>query len=143
MLESLVALAAFIPVVIGMGGNIGTQSSTIVVRGLATGRIELANTFKVIFKEVRVGLILGIFYVFVSRQVGRLPLWTIIARPALSGVALGVYVSVLRWIPLLVLVPSAAVVYVVVLYGLGGIPPDEIAKLKQMVPVRWLSWVEK
>ena len=39
LLESTIALAAFIPVIMGMGGNIGTQSSTIIVRGLATGRV--------------------------------------------------------------------------------------------------------
>lgn len=55
-------LAAFIPVIMGMGGNIGTQSSTIVVRGLATGRIDIRDFWSVIFKEVAVALILGLFY---------------------------------------------------------------------------------
>lgn len=62
MLESIIALAAFIPVIIGMGGNIGTQSSTIIVRGMATGRIELGNELKIVLKELRVGLILGSLY---------------------------------------------------------------------------------
>ena len=62
MLESIIVLAAFIPVIIGMGGNIGTQSSTIVVRGMATGRIEIGNEFKVLLKELKVGLILGVLY---------------------------------------------------------------------------------
>jgi magnesium transporter len=62
MLESIIALAAFIPVIIGMGGNIGTQSSTIVVRGLATGRVHLGNDLKLILKELSVGLILGTLY---------------------------------------------------------------------------------
>ena len=62
MLESMIALAAFIPIIIGMGGNIGTQSSTIIVRGMATGRIEIGNGFKVLLKELRVGLILGVLY---------------------------------------------------------------------------------
>jgi magnesium transporter len=62
MLESIIALAAFIPVIIGMGGNIGTQSSTIIVRGMATGRIELGNELKILLKELRVGLILGSLY---------------------------------------------------------------------------------
>ncbi len=64
MLENIIALAAFIPVIIGMGGNIGTQSSTIVVRGIATGRIEIGNELKILFKELRVGLLLGILYGF-------------------------------------------------------------------------------
>jgi magnesium transporter len=46
----------------GMGGNIGTQSSTIVVRGIATGRINMNELTKVVFKEMRVGVILGVFY---------------------------------------------------------------------------------
>ena len=62
MLESIVALAAFIPVIIGMGGNIGTQSSTIIVRGMATGRIEVGSELLVLVKELKVGLILGILY---------------------------------------------------------------------------------
>ena len=62
MLENIIALAAFIPVIIGMGGNIGTQSSTIIVRGMATGRIEIGNELIILVKELKVGLILGILY---------------------------------------------------------------------------------
>ena len=62
MLENIIALAAFIPVIIGMGGNIGTQSSTIIVRGMATGRIEIGNELMILVKELKVGLILGILY---------------------------------------------------------------------------------
>jgi magnesium transporter len=52
-------LACFIPVVLGMGGNIGTQAATIMVRGLATGRISLRQVGGVIFKEIRIALLLG------------------------------------------------------------------------------------
>lgn len=55
-------LAAFIPVIMGMGGNIGTQSSTIVVRGLATGRLNIADLWKVVAKEFSIGFILGVIY---------------------------------------------------------------------------------
>lgn len=55
-------LAAFIPVIMGMGGNIGTQSSTIVVRGLATGRINVREFWHVVSKEFAIGMILGVFY---------------------------------------------------------------------------------
>jgi magnesium transporter len=61
-LQKVIALAAFIPVVIGMGGNIATQSSTIIIRGIATGRVNMQELSKVIFKEMRVGLILGAVY---------------------------------------------------------------------------------
>ncbi|MBT8374654.1 MAG: magnesium transporter [Deltaproteobacteria bacterium] len=55
-------IAAFIPVIMGMGGNIGTQSSTIVVRGLATGRINIRDIWLVVLKELTVGCILGLVY---------------------------------------------------------------------------------
>jgi magnesium transporter len=61
-LAQVLALASFIPIVMGMGGNIATQSSTIVVRGIATGRINMEGLHHIIFKEMRVGLILGIVY---------------------------------------------------------------------------------
>ena len=55
-------LAAFIPVIMGMGGNIGTQSSTIVVRGLATGRLSVRDIWPVVLKELSIGVILGLVY---------------------------------------------------------------------------------
>jgi magnesium transporter len=61
-LRQLTYLAAFIPVIMGMGGNIGTQSSTIVVRGLATGRLHIREIWTVVFKELLIGLILGLVY---------------------------------------------------------------------------------
>jgi len=61
-LTQVLALASFIPIIMGMGGNIATQSSTIVVRGIATGRINMEEFRKIIFKEMRVGIILGILY---------------------------------------------------------------------------------
>jgi len=61
-LSQITYLAAFIPVIMGMGGNIGTQSSTIVVRGLATGRLHIRDIWPVVGKELTVGLILGLVY---------------------------------------------------------------------------------
>jgi len=61
-LAKVLALASFIPIVIGMGGNIATQSSTIIVRGMATGRVNMNELLKVVFKELRVGLLLGFVY---------------------------------------------------------------------------------
>ena len=62
MLENIIALAAFIPVILGMGGNIATQSSTIIVRGMATGRVNIGGEIKLILKEMKVGIILGSLY---------------------------------------------------------------------------------
>jgi magnesium transporter len=55
-------LTGFIPVIIGMGGNLGTQSSTIVVRGLATGKIQHSQLWRLLWKEARVALALGGVY---------------------------------------------------------------------------------
>lgn len=65
-------LAAFIPVIMGMGGNIGTQSSTIVVRGLATGRINPREFWSIISKEGVIGLILGLIYAVLIGLVAQL-----------------------------------------------------------------------
>jgi magnesium transporter len=62
ILSKVLALSAFLPVIMGMAGNVGVQSATVAVRGLATGSLELRHIGKVVFKELRVGLLLGIFY---------------------------------------------------------------------------------
>ncbi|MCF8110641.1 MAG: magnesium transporter [Desulfobacteraceae bacterium] len=61
-LREISYLAAFIPVIMGMGGNVGIQSSTIVVRGLATGRIHIHDLWFVVGKELAVGVLLGVIY---------------------------------------------------------------------------------
>lgn len=61
-LSEFVILTSFIPIIAGMGGNIGTQSSTIITRGLLTGRVNPNTTWRIVFKELRVGLILGLLY---------------------------------------------------------------------------------
>lgn len=53
------ALALFIPLIGGTGGNVGTQSSAIVVQGLANGSMDMRNSAKQLFKELGVGLING------------------------------------------------------------------------------------
>ena len=65
ILETIVVLAVFIPVVMGMGGNVGTQSSTIFVRGLATGAIEKTEVWSYLLREIRIGLVMGIFCGFI------------------------------------------------------------------------------
>jgi magnesium transporter len=62
LLGRVTLLACFIPVILGMGGNIGTQAATIMVRGLATGRISLLRAGGVILKEIRIALLLGLIY---------------------------------------------------------------------------------
>ncbi len=59
-LQLFPALIAFIPMIMGTGGNSGGQSSTTVIRGLSLGEIEFKDIFKVIFKELRVALMCGL-----------------------------------------------------------------------------------
>lgn len=56
------SLATFIPIVLGMGGNVGTQTATIMVRGLATGRVEYGLGVRYFVREMGVGAMLGVFY---------------------------------------------------------------------------------
>jgi magnesium transporter len=53
-------LASFMPLIMAMGGNVGNQSSTILIRGLALGKIDKKHLGKVMLKEVRVGMVMGI-----------------------------------------------------------------------------------
>ena len=54
-------LTLFIPVITQTGGNSGTQSSTLMIRGLATGELHFRDIGKVILKEILVGLLIGVF----------------------------------------------------------------------------------
>jgi magnesium transporter len=61
-LSHMVILAAFFPVILGMGGNVATQSLAVAVRGLATGSIAAGDVLSAILKEGRIGLSLGAIY---------------------------------------------------------------------------------
>lgn len=69
-IEAVVSLATFMPIVTGMGGNAGTQTLTIIVRGLALGELNFKNMKKVFFKEVGVGLLTGIVIGFIIGVLG-------------------------------------------------------------------------
>ncbi len=56
------ALAVFMPVIAGQGGNAGTQSVTIVVRGIALGEVELRDARRILSKEIALGIIRGILF---------------------------------------------------------------------------------
>ncbi|MGC5260709.1 magnesium transporter [Streptomyces cyaneofuscatus] len=58
-LEQVAALALFIPMLIGAGGNAGAQAATACVRALAVGEVRSSDLLKVIWRECRVGLVLG------------------------------------------------------------------------------------
>ena len=59
-ISQVVTLATFMPIVAGMGGNAGTQSLTIVVRGIALGELDKDNGMRIFIKELLVGLTTGI-----------------------------------------------------------------------------------
>ena len=53
-------LVAFIPMLMDTGGNCGSQSSTLIIRGLALDEIHFSDIFRVMFKEFRISLVVGI-----------------------------------------------------------------------------------
>lgn len=59
-IQEVVAVVTFIPVIAAMGGNVGLQSSTLIIRGLATGRIELSDVRRVFKREVLIGFLIGL-----------------------------------------------------------------------------------
>jgi magnesium transporter len=98
-LSKFTYLAAFIPVIMGMGGNIGTQSSTIVVRGLATGRIHIRDIWSVVLKELTIGVILGLVYGLLIGSVAQF-------RYSMEALALAVSLAVICSMSIAALVGS-------------------------------------
>ena len=82
-LEQQVALALFIPLLTGIGGNTGSQAATTVTRALAMDEVQLKDVARVAFKEVRTGLLLGIVLAAIAFTVASLvyglPIGTVIA----------------------------------------------------------------
>ena len=66
VLQSIVVLTAFIPMLMDTGGNSGSQSSTLIIRGLALGEIELNDDGRVLLKEFRISTIVGIILAIVN-----------------------------------------------------------------------------
>lgn len=65
-LQSVMILASFIPMIMDTGGNSGSQSSTLIIRGLALGELKPADILKVLWKELCVSGIVGIILSFVN-----------------------------------------------------------------------------
>ena len=81
-IDQVVALAVFMPIVAGMGGNAGTQTLTVIVRGIALGELNWGNSRKALFKEALVGLGNGL----VLGALGALVVWLMKGNPVLGGV---------------------------------------------------------
>ena len=76
------ALAVFMPVVAGMGGNAATQTLTVIVRGIALGELTWGNTRKALFKEAAVGIGNGI----ACGLIGALVVWLFKGDAVLGGI---------------------------------------------------------
>jgi magnesium transporter len=76
------ALAVFMPVVAGMGGNAATQTLTVIVRGIAIGELTWANTRKALFKEAVVGIGNGV----ACGAIGALVVWLFKGDAVLGGI---------------------------------------------------------
>jgi len=84
-IDKVVILAAFCPIIAGMGGNAGTQSLTLIVRGIALGEFTKENAKKVFKKEALVGLINGLGIGIVIAIIGML--W---AHKPVFGIVVGI-----------------------------------------------------
>ena len=107
-LESVAAVAIFIPLIMDMGGNVGTQSSTVFVRGLSLGHIDLNTFVKHFLKETGIGLSLGV----------------------VVGIVSGIVASVWQGIPLLGVAVGISLVFAMTLAAaLGFLIPFILLKL--------------
>src|SRR3954451_15882879 len=81
-IDKVVALAVFMPVVAGMGGNAATQTLTVIVRGIALGELTWGNSRKALFKEASVGIGNGI----ACGLVGAVVVWLFSGDRVLAGI---------------------------------------------------------
>lgn len=91
-LQRVAVLAGFIPVIMGMGGNVGIQSATLAVRGLATGRVQIGGPASFIAKEAKVGLLLGLLFATLLGVYGvvRFPAQPLIGASVASSIFLAI-----------------------------------------------------
>ena len=66
VLSSVVILASFIPMLMDTGGNSGSQSSTLIIRGLALGELEITDYPRILWKEFRVSIVVGLVLAFIN-----------------------------------------------------------------------------
>ena len=71
-IQELVALAVLMPIVASMGGNAGTQTLTVVIRGMSTGTISAGNVLNVLKKETMVGVLNGVLWAAVIAVIAAL-----------------------------------------------------------------------
>jgi magnesium transporter len=81
-IDKVVALAVFMPVVAGMGGNAATQTLTVIVRGIALGELTWGNSRKALFKEAAVGIGNGV----ACGLIGGVVVWLFSGDQVLAGI---------------------------------------------------------
>lgn len=137
LLAGFVALTASMPMLMGTGGNAGSQVSTLIIRGLAVGEIEIRDYFKIVFKELRVasicGLVLGAanilrMYLFCEGTfevflVVSLAMFFAIIVAKLIGCSLPIFAKIVKLDPALMAGPMIAtlvdIVTLVIYFGLA------------------------
>ncbi|MBQ2904781.1 MAG: magnesium transporter [Clostridia bacterium] len=137
LLAGFVALTASMPMLMGTGGNAGSQVSTLIIRGLAVGEIEIKDYLKIVFKELRVasicGLVLGAanilrMYLFSEGTlevflVVSLAMFFAIVVAKLIGCSLPIFAKIVKLDPALMAGPMIAtlvdIVTLVIYFGLA------------------------
>ena len=137
-LQAVVALSFFIPLLIGTGGNLGSQTVTLVVRAMALGEVSLRDIAWLVFKELRVGLIIGLvmaviafgrgFTLGVGNDVSTVVALTILAICLWSATVAAALPLILRRLGIDPAVVSAPLISTLV-DGTGLVIYFEIAKL--------------
>lgn len=99
-IQKLVALAVLMPIVASMGGNAGTQTLTVVIRGMSTGTISKANFFTVLRKEGLVGILNGLLWALVISAIATfwyqdIGLGAVIAIAMLTNLIMGALAGVI------------------------------------------------
>jgi magnesium transporter len=88
--EKLAILTAFIPVIIALAGNVGLQSSTLVVRSIALGTISRSKTVRIVFSETRTGFLLGLICGMITAALGFLMNMT---NPEVAQLVVSVFIG--------------------------------------------------
>ena len=117
-LATIAGLTACIPMLMGTGGNSGNQASTLIIRGLALGEVKIKDFFRVLWKEIRVSVMVGIILGIAN-----------VARMLIVRLATGSDVS-----NSVILVVSLSVVAVVIVSKTIGCTLPIIAKILKLDP---------
>jgi len=89
-LEKVAILAAFMPAIMATGGNVGLQTTTIIIRSLGMGTINVKHMFRLVISEMKVGLVLGLICGLIAALIGALISYN---QPEVARLALAVFIA--------------------------------------------------